>query len=146
MDFARLQPDVIKYEVRRLSGDPIGQARQKKPGGFARFLSGLGRLAGAVMGPLSFVFPPAAIGAAASYGLSQTGDIMQGGAARKMLQQQQDAQGDMGQVYIPGLTQTSMDLTSEQGKVFKPMTVRDQQATQILVARNDLDLATAQQV
>lgn len=144
MEFSRLQPDVIKFEVRQLSGQSINQSVEKNRGGFARFLSGLGRFTSAVMAPLSFVFPPAAIGAAASYGLAQTGDILQGSAMRKTMEQQGSQQGaELGNSFIPGLTQNSMDLTSDHGKVFDPL---QQSRQNILATRNDLDMSAADQL
>lgn len=143
MEMSAIKPDVIKYEVRALSGVPIGQAQTKKTGGFARFLSGIGRLFGAIAAPLSLVFPPAALGAAGAYSMSRIGDMMQVGAARKQMASQASAAGqDLGQVYIPGLTQASMDLTTERAGAQSVTAPRDQQVNQILTARNDLMLST----
>jgi hypothetical protein len=71
---------------------PFGIASQKKPGFFARLLSGMGRVLGAVAAPLSFIFPPAAIGAAGMYGLSQIGDQMQMRTAQKQMEKAQREQ------------------------------------------------------
>lgn len=147
MDFGRIQPDAIKYEVRQLSGTDIRASQQRKHGGFGRFLSGLGRILGAIAAPLSFIFPPAAIGAAAAYGVSKIGDMVQISGAKKTMEQQADQSGQLGQVYIPGLTETSMNLTRETVRVFDPTTqVRERQAQQILMTRNAMTMESAHQV
>ncbi len=151
VNFSGIKPDAIKYEIRHLSGQDVHTAEQKKRGGFGRFLSGLGRILGAVAAPLSFVFPPAALVAAGAYAGSQVGDMLQQKAVTKMIKERQGQSGgsgqELGQVYIPGLTQTAMDLTSDTVKVFNPA---QQQAANnvvnVLVARNDVDTAMAHSV
>jgi hypothetical protein len=51
--------------------------------------------------PMSFIFPPAAIGAAAMYGSAQIGDGIQARAYQKMAEKQQ--RDSMTQVSFPGL-------------------------------------------
>ncbi len=143
MEFSRLRPDIIKYEVRELAGTNVQAAQHKKRGGFGRFLSGMGRMLGAIAAPLSFIFPPAALGAAGAYGVSKIGDMVQLGAAKKMMRDQQSTEQPLGQVFIPGLTQTAMDLTRDTGVSAGS---RDQQAMGILMARNDMTMASAQNV
>ncbi len=151
VDFAGVRPDVIKYEIRRLDGQDINQAQQKKRGGFGRFLSGLGRIVSAIAAPLSFIFPPAGLVAAGAYAGSKVGDMLQQKAAMKMVKDQdrqggQDGQG-LGQVFIPGLTQTSMDLTRDTTQVFNPTIQRHaDNVVNVLVARNDVDTTMAHSV
>ncbi len=148
MQFARLQPDAIKYEVRQLSGTDISKAQVKKRGGFSRFLSGIGRFFGAIAAPLSFVFPPAAIGAAAMYGVSQIGDMGQIKAARKQAEQMQKiqaGQGGMGQIYIPGLAEMGPQPSAL--SAFDPFgQSREEQGLRVLAARNDVDVSMASMV
>lgn len=145
VNFAGVKPDVIKYEVRRLSGPDIHQAQQKKRGGFGRFLSGLGRMMGAIAAPLSFIFPPAALVAAGAYAGSKVGDMLQQKAMVKMVKDRdRQAGGELGQVFIPGMTQASMDLTRDTTKVFDPIQQRHaNNVVNVLVARNDVDTAMA---
>lgn len=96
-----IKTDLVRYEMRMVQGQDPHVREQKKPGAFGRFLSGLGRVLGAVAMPMSFLFPPAAIGAAGMYGMSQIGDGMQARAyGRAMEKQQRDS---MTQVAFPGL-------------------------------------------
>ncbi|MBI2346572.1 MAG: hypothetical protein HYV03_06795 [Deltaproteobacteria bacterium] len=141
MEFPRIKPDVIKYELRTISGEDIHE-KVRRPGGFARFLSGVGRLFGAIAAPLAFLFPPAAIGAAAAYGATSVGDMLQGRAYRKFAAQQQ---GGGAPLYLPGLEQSAHDLTKD-GPLAQPVSQREQQALDLLAARNDLMLATAAQM
>lgn len=142
MEFPRIRPDLIKHELRTISGESIHAQQQRKPGGFARFLSGLGRIFGAIAAPLSFIFPPAAIGAAAAYGVGRLGDMIQYKAYQKMAGQQQDAAMPM---MLPGIEQSAFDLTKE-SPLTQSISARDQQALHVLSARNDLMLDGAQQM
>lgn len=148
VNFAGIKPDVIKYEVRRLSGTDINESQQKKRGGFGRFLSGLGRILGAVAAPLSFVFPPAALVAAGAYAGSKVGDMLQQKAAVKMIKDRDRQSGqELGQVFMPGMTQASMDLTRDTGRIFDPTQQRHaNNVVEVLVARNDVDTAMAHSV
>lgn len=144
MDLRRVQPDALKLEVRQLSGPDIRTAQKKASGGaFGRLMSNLGRFVGAVAAPLSIFFPPALIGAAAAYGVSQIGDMVQVSAMRK--QMQPGAGGDpMANSFLPGLNQVGMDLTQDSNRAFNPMQqVRDEQAMNILVARDDMAIEAA---
>ena len=91
MSFSRVQPTLVKYEMRMVQGQDPRVREQRKPGFFGRFLSGMGRILGAVAAPLSFIFPPAAIAAAGMYGLGKVGDQMQVSAYQKMAAKQQQA-------------------------------------------------------
>ena len=91
MSFDAVRPDVVKYEMRTVGGTNINEHQQKKPGFFGRILSGMGKMLGAVATPLSFIFPPAAIGAAGMYALGYTGDVIQKNAYEKMATQQNSA-------------------------------------------------------
>lgn len=148
MSVSGIRPDAIKYEVRHLSGVPINQAQAKRPGAFSRFLSGIGRLAGAVLAPLSLICPPAILGVAAARSMSVIGDMGQVGAARKQMETSANGAGqDLGQAYIPGLTQTSLDLTSDVVPVLDPAVRAQQlQVAKVLVAKNDMMMASAQKV
>src|SRR3989338_7489496 len=101
MSYQAVRPDLVRYQVRHTSGDPIWAKQQKKPGGFGRFLSGLGRILGGVAAPLSFIFPPAALAAAGMYGTSQIGDVIQARAYTKQVGEQQKQQASF--VVYPGL-------------------------------------------
>ena len=91
MSFSRVQPTLVKYEMRMVQGQDPRVREQRKPGFFGRLLSGMGRILGAVAAPLSFIFPPAAIAAAGMYGLGKVGDQMQVSAYQKMAAKQQQA-------------------------------------------------------
>lgn len=148
MEFSRVRPDVIKYEVRQLSGTPIDQARQHKRGGFARFLSGLGRILGAIAAPLAAFFPPAAIGAAAAYGVSKIGDVGQMRAAQKNAEEAANQQQTMTPSVIPGVDM-AMDLARDPVKMFNPLAAgspRDRQVAQVLLARNEMMMDSVRQV
>lgn len=143
MEFPQIRPDVIKYEVRTISGESIQSQAQHRPGGFARFMSGLGRIIGAIAAPLSFIFPPAAIGAAAAYGVSRLGDTMQYRSYQKMAAQQQE-QGSA-PLYVPGVEQSSFDLTKDNPHA-QPVSRQDERIMNVLFARNDMMLDGAQQM
>lgn len=131
MEFRSVQPSLIKYEMRMVQGVDPHVREQKKPGFFGRLLSGLGRVLGAVAMPLSFIFPPAAIGAAGMYGLGQIGDQMQMKAAQKQMEQMQRQQQT--QVSFPGL-QLSDPGVSPAGF---DISARDAQVMDVLFARGD---------
>ena len=91
MSFSRVQPTLVKYEMRMVQGQDPRVREKRKPGFFGRLLSGMGRILGAVAAPLSFIFPPAAIAAAGMYGLGKIGDSMQVSAYQKMVEKQRQA-------------------------------------------------------
>lgn len=96
-----IQPDLVRFEMRTVQGQDPHVREQKRPGAFGRFLSGLGRVLGAVAMPLSFLFPPMAIAAAGMYGGASIGDSMQ---ARAYAKQQEKAQRENATtVSFPGL-------------------------------------------
>ena len=129
MQFKSVQPELIRYEMRMVQGVDPHVKEQKKPGFFGRLLSGLGKVLGAVAAPLSFIFPPAAIGAAGMYGLGQIGDMMQAKAAQKQMQQMQQQNIP---VSFPGL---EMGNAGIQPASFN-MSARDEQIMDVLFARN----------
>lgn len=96
-----IKPDLVKYEMRMVQGQNPLEREQKKPGAFGRFLSGVGKILGAVAMPLSFLFPPAAIGAAGMYGIGAIGDGVQKRAYAKAAEKAERDQ--MTQVVFPGL-------------------------------------------
>jgi len=102
MDFNKIQPDLINYKMRVVQGEDARVKAAKKPGGFARFLSGMGKVLGAVAMPLSFIFPPAAIGAAGMYGVGTLGDQMQQRTAQKQYEKAMNENATT--VSFPGLS------------------------------------------
>lgn len=141
MEFPRIRPDVVKLELRSMSGEAI-ESRVKRPGGFARFLSGVGRFFGAVLAPLSVVFPPAIFGALGAYSASRVGDIMQRKAYEKAASQQTR---DTGPMILPGLEQSAHDLTKDTAMV-KSVSQQDQRMMDLLYARNEMMIDTAQKI
>lgn len=101
MVFGQIKPDLVRYEMRMVQGQNPFEKHQRQPGGFGRFLSGLGRILGAVAMPLSFFFPPAMIGALSMYGLGSIGDRIQAAAYQK--QMKNEAVRRATQVAFPGL-------------------------------------------
>lgn len=131
MQFSPIQPDLVKYEMRMVQGVDPTVREQKKPGFFGRLLSGLGRVLGAVAMPLSFIFPPAAIGAAGMYGIGSIGDQMQAKSAQKQMDKMQREQQT--QVSFPGL---QMDAEAIQ-PVGYDISASDERVMNVLFARND---------
>lgn len=86
MNYRPIQPDTVKYEMRMVQGQDPFTVHQKKTGGFGRFLSSVGRFFGAIAAPLSFIFPPAMIGALGAYGLGKIGDQIQYKSYSKAMQ------------------------------------------------------------
>lgn len=136
MDFNPVSPDIIKYEMRGMGGDPAAAQEKKKSGGFGRFLSGLFKFIAAPLGVLGAVFPPAMIGAAGAYGLGAVGDQMQARAAAKNAQAGAQAQ----QAYFfPGVDTGSMaDASASLAPASTPVpTAMQQRVMDVLYARND---------
>lgn len=133
-------PDLVRFEMRMVQGQDPHTREQKKPGGFGRFLSGLGRILGAIAMPMSFLFPPAAIGAAGMYGMSALGDGMQAKAAGRAQEKAQREQNTM--VSFPGL-----DIG---GSAIAPasydMSVRDTEIMGVLGARGNSMTDMAQRI
>jgi len=98
---SNIKTDLVRYEMRMVQGQNPYEREQKRPGAFARFLSGAGKILGSIAMPLSFLFPPAAIGAAGMYGIGSIGDGMQQKAYANEMEKQQKQQ--MTQVAFPGL-------------------------------------------
>lgn len=131
MQFSPIQPDLVRYEMKMVQGEDPTVKEAKKPGFFGRLLSGMGRVLGAVAAPLSFIFPPAAIGAAGMYGLGQIGDQMQAKSYQKQAEKQQrDSQT---RVSFPGL---QMDQGAIQPAGFD-LSANDERVMNVLFARND---------
>ena len=101
MEFQGVRPDLVKFEMRQATGTPAWQQEVKRPGGFGRFLSGIGRLFGAVAAPLSFIFPPAALATAGMYGAGAIGDQIQTKAYQRAMDA--DAKRNPQNVSFPGL-------------------------------------------
>lgn len=140
MEFRPIRPDMVKYEMRVVSGEDPFAERQKTPGAFGRFLSGIGRLFGAVAAPMSLIFPPAAIGAAGMYGIGQIGDQMQYRTYMRMQQQQQAPQT----ISFPGLEAgAGGGITPASGP---GISAADQTVMDVLFARNDMMMDSAQAI
>ena len=134
MDFRPVKPDVVKYEMRMVRGeDPITK-HQKKPGGFGRFLSGIGKLFGAIAMPLSIIFPPAMIGALGAYGLGKIGDQIQMKSYQKVMQQQMSHQPAGSNVSFPGME----GYLSSGGGKDQGLSPIQADVLNVLYARNDL--------
>lgn len=131
MNFSGIRPDLVKYEMRQTTGLPAWSKPVKTPGFFGRLLSGIGRFFGAVAAPLSFLFPPAALVAAGSYGAAQLGDQIQYRSYQKMVEAQQ-AKGTQG-TYFPGL----------QPAASYSLSPRDEMVMDVLFARGDASLRMA---
>lgn len=97
-----IRPDLVRFEMRMVQGQDPHVREQRKPGAFGRFLSGLGRVLGAVAAPMSFIFPPAAIAAAGMYGVGAIGDQSQARTAQKQAEKVQREQATT--VSFPGLS------------------------------------------
>jgi hypothetical protein len=124
-----IQPDMVRYEMRMVQGQDARVREQKKPGGFGRFLSGIGKVLGAIAMPLSLIFPPAAIAAAGMYGVSTIGDQAQMRAARRSAENAQKASPQ--QASFPGLEigggqiePASYDLSTRDQEVMKVLGTR----------------------
>ena len=142
MEFKGIQPDLVRFEMRRTSGRPAWEKEVKKPGGFSRFLSGMGRILGAVSAPLSFVFPPMALASAGMYGLAGVGDYVQAKHYGRMAEAQ--ANKGMQNIVFPGLdggTQTGQ--IQPAGYAVSP---QQEQVLDVLFAREDAMMHMAQQI
>lgn len=135
MDFRPIQPNVVRYEMRVAKGEDPFTKHQKKPGGFGRFLSGLGRVLGAIAAPLSFIFPPAMIGALGAYGVGAIGDQIQASAYKKQMQEQGTHQA--ANVSFPGMEDV---FSSPQAAAISPVQA---DIMNVLYARNDLMMESA---
>lgn len=136
-----IQPDLVRFEMRVVQGVDPHVREQKRPGAFGRFLSGLGKILGAVAMPLSFIFPPAAIGAAGMYGLGSIGDQIQARASSRAMEKAQREQAT--NVVFPGLQPGS-------GTGIRPAafdhSVRDQQVMNVLDARSGAMTGMAREI
>lgn len=137
MDFTPIKPDLVKFEMRMVQGVNPHEKEMKQPGGFARFLSGAGRVLGSVALPLSFIFPPAAIGAATMYGTSAVGDQMQQRIYLKQAEQMQRNQAT--NVSFPGLGVGDGGLQPAAGTV----SAADETVMNVLFKRNDAMMENA---
>ncbi len=125
-----VQPDLVRFEMRMVQGVDPHAREQKKPGAFGRFLSGMGKILGSVAMPLSFVFPPAAIGAAGMYGVGAIGDQVQQRAYAKQAEKMQRERTT--QVVFPGMEMHGGH--GPQPAAFD-FSASDQQVMQVLDAR-----------
>lgn len=128
MSLNTIKPDMVRYEMRMVQGVDPNVREQKRPGAFGRFLSGMGKILGAVAMPLSFIFPPAAIAAAGMYGVGSIGDGMQNRAVAKT---QEKAQRDAQPASFPGI---ELDGSQLEPAAFD-LSNRDQQVMKVLDAR-----------
>ncbi len=139
MDFSPIRPDVVKYEMRLASGENPFVQEQKTPGGFGRFLSGVGRFFAAVATPMSLIFPPAAIGAAGMYGVGQIGDQIQQRSYMNMMKQTPQYISYPGLDTPPPQGGIQMMSSGTTGLSAQQETVMD-----VLFARNDMMLESVQ--
>lgn len=140
MSLNTIQPDLVRYEMRMVQGVDPHVREQKKPGGFGRFLSGLGKILGAVAAPLSFIFPPAAIGAAGMYGVGAIGDTIQAKAYSKAAEKMQ--RDNVQQAVFPGVEIEGMSVEPAS----YDLSARDQQVMQVLGARGGAMGAMSQKI
>lgn len=136
MDFRPIQPDQVKYEMRVVKGEDPFVKHRKRPGGFGRFLSSIGRIFGAIAAPLSLIFPPAMIGALGAYGLSSIGDKIQYKAHMRSAQQA----GQHQNVSFPGMDWGALGMGGGPQASISPVQA---EALNVLYARNDLMMESA---
>lgn len=132
MEYSPVKPDLVRYEIRVAQGQDPFAVHQKKPGGFGRFLSAVGRFFGAVAAPFSIFFPPAMIGALGMYGLGQIGDQMQQKAYMNAAQQGAKARN----IVFPGMEDF-------QGGPQAAMSPMQTDVLKVLYARNDVMMEQA---
>lgn len=139
MNFNPVSPDIIKYEIRDVGGDPAAAQEKHKSGGFGRFISGLFKFITAPLAVLAPVFPPAALGAAAAYGLGSIGDQMQARSAAKQAQQMQQNSPPSQGYFLPGVDSRGMaDASSSLAPQSAPVpTAMQTRVMDVLYARND---------
>lgn len=136
-----IRPDLVRFEMRMVQGQDPHVREQRRPGAFGRFLSGLGRVLGAVAAPLSFIFPPAAIAAAGMYGVGAIGDQSQARTAQKQAEKAQREQATT--VSFPGL---SMGEAGGIAPASFDMSMRDQEVMRVLNARGGSMTDMAQRI
>ncbi len=134
MAFDAIHPDLVRFEMRVVQGQDPHVREQRKTGGFGRFLSGIGKVFGAIAAPLSFIFPPAALASAAMYGVSAIGDQSQARAYARAANKQQ-REGTT-QVSFPGLDVSSanaqpasFDLSAKESDTMKLLGIRGNAAS-----------------
>lgn len=139
MEFQGVRPDFVKYELRTTTGRPAWEKEVKKPGGFGRFLSGIGRLFGAVAAPLSFIFPPAALATAGMYGAASIGDQVQTRAYQKAVEG--EANRSSQNVSFPGL-----GVSSGFQPVGAGVSPQDQMIMNVLLTRDNASMSMAHSI
>lgn len=151
MEFKGIQPDLVRFEMRRTSGRQAWEKEVKKPGGFSRFLSGMGRLLGSVSAPLSFVFPPLALASAGMYGLAGMGDYVQAKHYGRMMEAQ--ANKGLQNVVFPGLDGGpvgGVSMGTPQQSQIQPagyaVSPQQDRVLDVLFAREDAMMHMAQQI
>lgn len=136
-----IRPDLVRFEMRMVQGQDPHTREQRKPGAFGRFLSGMGRVLGAVAMPLSFMFPPAAIAAAGMYGVGAIGDQSQARSAVKQAEKAGREQATT--VSFPGLDMGN-------GSAIRPasfdVSMRDQEVMRVLEARGSSMMEMANRI
>ena len=130
MSLNTIRPDLVRFEMKMVQGQDPHVREQRKPGAFGRFLSGVGKVLGAVAMPLSFIFPPAAIGAAAMYGAGAIGDQSQARTQAKVAEKQ--ARDQATTVSFPGL-----DVGGGMQPASFDMSTGDQEVMRVLGARGN---------
>lgn len=140
MNFQGVRPDLVKFEMRQTTGIPAWQQEAKKPGFFARLLSGLGRIVGAVAAPLSFIFPPAALAAAGMYGVGAIGDQIQAKSYQKQMEAQ--AKRNPQNISFPGLDLGGFGIQPAGGNV----SPQNAMVMDVLFARDGASLSMAHRI
>lgn len=142
MNFQGVRPDLVKFEMRQATGTPAWQKEIKGPGFFGRLLSGVGRIAGAVAAPFSFMFPPAMLATAGMYGVAGIGDQMQYRAYERAMNSA--SQRNLQNVSFPGL-----DLSGGAGAVQPAsggVSSHDEMVMNVLFARDQASLSMAHEL
>lgn len=140
MEFQGVRPDLVKFEMRQATGTPAWAKEVKRPGFFGRLLSGVGRIAGAVAAPFSFMFPPAALAAAGMYGAAGIGDQVQFRAYQRAMESA--SQRDLTNAYFPGLDMNTGGLQPAS----TPLSPKDEMVMNVLFSRDSSSLAMAHEI
>jgi hypothetical protein len=136
MDFNPVSPDIIKFEMRGMGGDPAATQEKRKSGGFGRFLSGFFKLLAAPLMVAGAVAPPLLIAGLGAQALASTGDAMQARAASKDAQR---AAPPPQQYFFPGVDTGAMaEASSSLSPSTLPVpTALRQSVTDVIYARSD---------
>ena len=141
MDFQGVRPDLVKFEMRQATGTPAWEKEIKKPGFFGRLMSGVGRIAGAVAAPFSFMFPPAALAAAGMYGVAGVGDQIQAKNYQRAMESA--SQRNLNNVSFPGLDVSGQGGIQPASTAVSP---QDERIMNVLFSRDSASMSMAQAI